>query len=139
MDPPFTWLKILLFTGCCGFICYAEDLVRYTEAGVMVIHHTPEGEHHRAKREITRDIKGFNHDEKMAMLWRHNNLRSVPQASDMMYMEWDNRLEKSAQEWAEHCQFEHSDDRSNLGGYEYVGENLYAGADKFDPATVVQL
>lgn len=96
------------------------------------------GKHRRVKRAITKDMTGFNHDEKLALLWKHNDLRSLQPASDMMYMAWDDRLAETAQKWVEECKFEHSSDRDKLDGYNYVGENLYAGTHEFDPADVVQ-
>ncbi|RUS88758.1 hypothetical protein EGW08_003475 [Elysia chlorotica] len=141
MDVMRNWLKCIgpLLTGCCWLLCTAEDVVTYTEAGVMVEKVADEALHHRVKREIHHNMTGFSHDEKMAMLWRHNDLRSTRQASDMMYMEWDERLAESAQKWAEECDFQHSANRENLAGFKFVGENLYAGTHKFDPAVVVQL
>ncbi|KAK3691939.1 hypothetical protein RRG08_047948 [Elysia crispata] len=66
----------------------AENIVTYTEAGVMMERGDAEGQHRRVKREVNHNTTGFNWEEQRAMLWKHNNLRSTRLASNMMYMEW---------------------------------------------------
>ncbi|GFN97511.1 peptidase inhibitor 16 [Plakobranchus ocellatus] len=133
------WLDPFLLITSYVVVMGTEDVVTYTDAGVMVERRATEGEHLRVRREISKNMTGFNHEEAMAMLQRHNELRSSRKASDMMYMIWDDRLAESAQKWAEKCIFEHSTNRANLAGFQHVGENLFAGTGKFDPAHVVQL
>ncbi|KAK3765158.1 hypothetical protein RRG08_027797 [Elysia crispata] len=141
MNFATTWLKFigLVLTGCIWMNCSIEDIVTYTEAGVMMERGDAEGQHRRVKREVNHNKTGFNWEEQRAMLGKHNNLRSTQLASNMMYMEWDDRLAESAQKWAEVCDFRHSDNRRDLAGFKYVGENLYALTHKFDPAEVVQM
>ncbi|KAK3765160.1 hypothetical protein RRG08_027798 [Elysia crispata] len=140
MDFTTTMLKFigLLFMGFTWIICSAENIVTYTEAGVMMERGDAEGQHRRFKREVNHNTTGFNWEEQRAMLLRHNNLRSTRLASNMMFMEWDDRLAESAQKWAEVCDFRHSDNQRDLAGFKHVGENLYAGTHKFDPTEAVQ-
>uniref|UniRef100_A0A0B6ZFA6 SCP domain-containing protein n=1 Tax=Arion vulgaris TaxID=1028688 RepID=A0A0B6ZFA6_9EUPU len=85
----------------------------------------------RVRRQVHRDMVGFNIEQKYDILQRHNILRSKSQ-------QWDTELEKLAYSWAQQCKFVHSSNRKNVAGYSYVGENLYAGTGEFDPASVVQ-
>ncbi|XP_012943149.1 GLIPR1-like protein 1 [Aplysia californica] len=123
-----------------SWVCSAAAKTRVHHAATGVFEHNDAADSaaYRWRREVRRDMVGFNDEEKDAMLDRHNSLRSVEFASDMMRMDWDTDLEKSAQVWADKCIFGHSPDRQ-VEKYRYVGENLYAGTNEFDPAHVVQL
>ncbi|KAK3776053.1 hypothetical protein RRG08_046720 [Elysia crispata] len=138
MSLTISCVRYILLVGCYGVLCSGEDIVTYTEAGVMVERRDTDGQHRRVKREVNRDMSGFNHEEKLAILRKHNQLRRTQLASDMMYLEWDDRLADSAQEWVDLCDFRRSNDRQGLAGYPYVGENMYGDTHKFDPAAVVQ-
>ncbi|XP_039268169.1 GLIPR1-like protein 1 [Styela clava] len=64
--------------------------------------------------------------QKKLIVDKHNELRRVvnPPAADMLYMSWDNDLEKLATSYSRKCIFEHNPDRA-LEGYNYIGENLH--------------
>jgi hypothetical protein len=88
-------------------------------------------------------------EQKQALLDQHNQLRddtasgtvtpAHPAAADMNYLFWDDGLAQVAQNWADHCLFQHNDNRvpdvdpnetrfvfePQLG----VGENLFAGTE----------
>ena len=40
----------------------------------------------RVKREVNREMTSFNQNEKLRILWKHNDLRSSQSSSDMMYL-----------------------------------------------------
>ncbi|GCC26362.1 hypothetical protein chiPu_0004778 [Chiloscyllium punctatum] len=80
----------------------------------------------RAKRSIT-DL------DRQVILDLHNKLRSQvsPSASNMEYMTWDDELERSSEDWALGCQWEH--------GPAYllpsIGQNLGAHWGRYRPPT----
>ncbi|XP_077365772.1 cysteine-rich secretory protein LCCL domain-containing 1-like isoform X2 [Festucalex cinctus] len=63
----------------------------------------------------------------------HNKLRGqvYPQASNMEYMEWDTELERTAEEWAETCLWEHGP----AGLLPQIGQNLGAHWGRYRPPT----
>ena len=69
-------------------------------------------------------------DWEQMMLDAHNDWRSSvdPPAADMKRIYWDTEIAANAAAWVSSCdpQWPHSpeDERSNLGGYEILGENL---------------
>ncbi|KAK0041442.1 glioma pathogenesis-related protein 1 [Biomphalaria pfeifferi] len=83
-----------------------------------------------APREVMkRQIKsGFTSTESSDIVTRHNKLRTDEPSSDMLTMAWDSALETNAQAHATKCNFSHStgEFRSNVGGFSYAGENLFA-------------
>ncbi|KAL5012974.1 hypothetical protein ScPMuIL_011525 [Solemya velum] len=77
------------------------------------------------------DKKGFTDDERIAILNKHNDYRSIPQATHMYALTWNDALEEQAQKYAEECQWGHSN-VMDVGGFHNVGENLYASAGMTD-------
>ncbi|XP_054621807.1 cysteine-rich secretory protein LCCL domain-containing 1 isoform X2 [Dunckerocampus dactyliophorus] len=63
----------------------------------------------------------------------HNKLRGqvYPPASNMEYMEWDTELERTAEEWAETCLWEHGP----AGLLPQIGQNLGAHWGRYRPPT----
>ncbi|XP_061122154.1 cysteine-rich secretory protein LCCL domain-containing 1-like isoform X1 [Syngnathus typhle] len=63
----------------------------------------------------------------------HNKLRGqvYPQASNIEYMEWDTALERTAEEWAETCLWEHGP----AGLLPQIGQNLGAHWGRYRPPT----
>ncbi|KAK0041440.1 GLIPR1-like protein 1 isoform X1 [Biomphalaria pfeifferi] len=78
-------------------------------------------------RLVKRGTNGFSDEEKVAMVRAHNEARAKEGAADMLAMHWDDAIRNSAQAHADKCDFTHStqSQRSNIGGHEVVGENLY--------------
>ena len=69
--------------------------------------------------------------EKNAVLDAHNDYRAAvaPPASNMLEMQWSEKLEKVAQTYAEKCIWGHNAQRNKQGAskrYSSVGENIYA-------------
>ncbi|KAH9503471.1 GLIPR1-like protein 1 [Bulinus truncatus] len=157
--------SILLLLNCLIYGIVANVTEQYTgdvrhvrsvlldESGVLhtrrgVIHnsvgviatgrHRP---HHVKKREINTKVAGFSEAEKVAILRIHNILRAKEGSSNMRKMSWSSELEKLAQAYAEKCIFDHSSKayRQNVGGFDYIGENLYAGTASFDPVSPIQM
>ncbi|XP_076448950.1 GLIPR1-like protein 1 [Babylonia areolata] len=98
------------------------------------------GRHRRAADYSNRDVSGYSEEQKKLIVDKHNALRAAQGSSDMMYMYWDNDLEKLAQSWVENCNFKHSSRsmRSDVGQFSYVGENLYASTGTYDPDVLIQ-
>ena len=64
-----------------------EDVVTYTQTGVTVHWRSVEGEEPRAKRMVhPAGMRGFPHQEKMAIVKKHNSLRKAQYSSNMNYM-----------------------------------------------------
>ncbi|KAG7488574.1 hypothetical protein MATL_G00035760 [Megalops atlanticus] len=80
----------------------------------------------RGKRAITES-------DMQAILDLHNKLRGqvYPQASNMEYMAWDTELERTAEEWAETCLWEHGP----AGLLPQIGQNLGAHWGRYRPPT----
>ncbi|XP_036377859.1 cysteine-rich secretory protein LCCL domain-containing 1 isoform X1 [Megalops cyprinoides] len=80
----------------------------------------------RGKRAITES-------DMQAILDLHNKLRGqvYPQASNMEYMVWDTELERTAEEWAETCLWEHGP--ASL--LPQIGQNLGAHWGRYRPPT----
>jgi len=88
---------------------------------------------------------GFQHTvtdpEKQIILNKHNALRrkvaegkesisSMPNAANMMELEWDDELAKIAQGWANQCNYSHDDCRLTSDGcYSGVGQNIAIRGD----------
>uniref|UniRef100_A0A8C1CF87 Cysteine rich secretory protein LCCL domain containing 1 n=1 Tax=Cyprinus carpio carpio TaxID=630221 RepID=A0A8C1CF87_CYPCA len=83
-------------------------------------------ERQRSKRAITAS-------DMQAILDLHNKLRGqvYPPASNMEYMVWDTELERSAQEWAETCLWEHGP----AGLLPQIGQNLGVHWGRYRPPT----
>uniref|UniRef100_A0A8C6UBG8 Cysteine-rich secretory protein LCCL domain containing 1a n=1 Tax=Neogobius melanostomus TaxID=47308 RepID=A0A8C6UBG8_9GOBI len=80
----------------------------------------------RGKRAIT-------DSDAQLILDLHNKLRGqvYPPASNMEYMVWDTELERSAEEWAETCLWEHGP----AGLLPQIGQNLGAHWGRYQPPT----
>uniref|UniRef100_A0A3B4A309 LCCL domain-containing protein n=1 Tax=Periophthalmus magnuspinnatus TaxID=409849 RepID=A0A3B4A309_9GOBI len=80
----------------------------------------------RGKRAIT-------DNDAQLILDLHNKLRGqvYPQASNMEYMVWDTELERTAEEWAETCLWEHGP----AGLLPQIGQNLGAHWGRYRPPT----
>nr|XP_055037781.1 cysteine-rich secretory protein LCCL domain-containing 1 [Misgurnus anguillicaudatus] len=80
----------------------------------------------RGKRAITAG-------DMQAILDLHNKLRGQvnPPAANMEYMVWDNELERSAEEWAETCLWEHGP----AGLLPQIGQNLGVHWGSYRPPT----
>lgn len=74
------------------------------------------------------DEVAFSHAQQQHLLHLHNLYRRnvTPPASDMCYMEWNEKLAKDATAWAKLCKFEHG----FVDGSDFAGQNLYMGWDK---------
>ncbi|BFZ19718.1 hypothetical protein BsWGS_22757 [Bradybaena similaris] len=96
------------------------------------------GKGHNREKRLSEGINGFNTEQKSDILEQHNHFRALTKASNMLKLMWDPQLEHFAQSYAAQCKFEHNSDRQNVAGFQYVGENLYAGTGDFDPKAVVQ-
>ncbi|CAL1548658.1 unnamed protein product [Lymnaea stagnalis] len=85
----------------------------------------------RVKKAIDKSTTGFTESEKKIILDAHNAERRISGASDMMILTWDDALEKFAQAWASKCNFAHQTEaqRTNVGNFPVVGENLAASTD----------
>ncbi len=59
----------------------------------------------------------------------HNDARrnTIPQASNMLELKWDTRLQTVAQNYAVKCIWNHNPSRTSdaNGAYRYIGENIY--------------
>ncbi|XP_030625033.1 cysteine-rich secretory protein LCCL domain-containing 1 [Chanos chanos] len=80
----------------------------------------------RGKRAITES-------DMQAILDLHNKLRGqvYPPASNMEYMVWDTELERTAEEWAETCLWEHGPE----GLLPQIGQNLGVHWGRYRPPT----
>jgi hypothetical protein len=78
----------------------------------------------------------FTQAQKDALVKKHNDLRqgiaaagfgTFKKATNMRQIVWNDAIASNAQAWANGKKFAHSTQaqRSNIGGYNYVGENLY--------------
>uniref|UniRef100_F7A2L3 SCP domain-containing protein n=1 Tax=Ciona intestinalis TaxID=7719 RepID=F7A2L3_CIOIN len=54
-----------------------------------------------------------------------NRANVIPRASNMLKMSWNSSLGKLAQNYANNCVYKHSKNRTNIGSFWYVGENMY--------------
>ncbi|XP_076868976.1 cysteine-rich secretory protein LCCL domain-containing 1 [Brachyhypopomus gauderio] len=80
----------------------------------------------RGKRDITAN-------DKQAILDLHNTLRAqvFPPAANMEHMVWDAELERTAEEWAETCLWEHGP----AGLLPHIGQNLGVHWGRYRPPT----
>ena len=92
--------------------------------GSNVIHDAP-----------TADVPGGTGEptELMGMTLYHNQVRAMVQtATPLQPMQWDPNLAAYAAAWAAQCQsangqlLDHDPNRTNVAGYAYIGENIYA-------------
>ncbi|XP_055890377.1 glioma pathogenesis-related protein 1-like [Biomphalaria glabrata] len=90
------------------------------------------------KRAVT-DKSGFTTEEATGIVDRHNELRTSEQSSDMLNITWNSALETNAQTHAAKCNFTHStgEFRSNVGGFSYAGENIYASSGTSLNVTII--
>ncbi|XP_043921770.1 cysteine-rich secretory protein LCCL domain-containing 1 [Protopterus annectens] len=81
----------------------------------------------------SRGKRAISETDKKLILDLHNKLRGqvYPQSSNMEYMAWDSELERSAEEWAETCLWEHGP------GYllPSIGQNLGVHWGRYRPPT----
>uniref|UniRef100_A0A3Q3D5S7 Cysteine rich secretory protein LCCL domain containing 1 n=1 Tax=Hippocampus comes TaxID=109280 RepID=A0A3Q3D5S7_HIPCM len=89
-----------------------------------------DGEWWEAKQ---RGRRAITDSDAQLILDLHNKLRGqvYPQASNMEYMEWDTELERTAEEWAETCLWEHGP----AGLLPQIGQNLGAHWGRYRPPT----
>ncbi|XP_057680477.1 cysteine-rich secretory protein LCCL domain-containing 1-like [Corythoichthys intestinalis] len=89
-----------------------------------------EGDLWEAKK---RGRRAITDSDAQLILDLHNKLRGqvYPQASNMEYMEWDTELERTAEEWAETCLWEHGP----AGLLPQIGQNLGAHWGRYRPPT----
>ncbi|KAH9515649.1 Peptidase inhibitor 16 [Bulinus truncatus] len=93
--------------------------------------------HILAKREAK---SGYSEEEKKLMLDEHNNARAQEGAEDMTTLVWDNALEMNAQKHVDKCEMSHSSrsERTDIGSFKYVGENLFFHSATPDPKEVTK-
>ncbi|KAI2649064.1 Cysteine-rich secretory protein LCCL domain-containing 1 [Labeo rohita] len=110
---------------------FAMVLFNATDLGILLEKYLDDDgdwmvERQRSKRAITAS-------DMQAILDLHNKLRGkvYPQASNMEYMVWDTELERSAQEWAETCLWEHGP----AGLLPQIGQNLGVHWGRYRPPT----
>ncbi|GFS18820.1 peptidase inhibitor 16 [Elysia marginata] len=82
---------------------------------------------------------GFNQEEATLLLEQHNKYREIQNASNMLIMEWNSDLQKSAQNYADKCNSKHSpdSDRKQIGGFRKVGENIKLANYKISVTQIV--
>ncbi|KAB5533144.1 hypothetical protein PHYPO_G00128420 [Pangasianodon hypophthalmus] len=121
-----TWLRglALVFLSQSAF---SMTLFNATELSSLLEKYADENE---AKPRGKRAISAI---DKQAILDLHNKLRGqvYPPASNMEYMVWDTELERSAEEWAETCLWEHGPE----GLLNYIGQNLGVHWGRYRPPT----
>ncbi|GFS18823.1 cysteine-rich venom protein, partial [Elysia marginata] len=107
-------LVLLATTGCS--VAFRQDGGKKS----------PPKKHAKAPR-YTR-LGGFNQTEATMLLEMHNKFRASQNASNMLIMEWNTDLQKSAQDYADRCDFTHSPASytANIGGFKVVWHNSYA-------------
>uniref|UniRef100_A0A8C2CP66 Cysteine-rich secretory protein LCCL domain containing 1a n=1 Tax=Cyprinus carpio TaxID=7962 RepID=A0A8C2CP66_CYPCA len=120
-------LSLLLVTRSV----FAMVLFNATDLGILLEKYLDDDgdwmvERQRSKRAITAS-------DMQAILDLHNKLRGqvYPPASNMEYMVWDTELERSAQEWAETCLWEHGP----AGLLPQIGQNLGVHWGRYRPPT----
>ncbi|GFR92854.1 peptidase inhibitor 16 [Elysia marginata] len=142
----FLELVLLAITGCS--VAHREEPLAYAYNLTAVIHRKFLNNRlgvrslHRRVRRYTYDRSyGVNHEEAMMLLRKHNEYRSMQNSSNMLFMEWNYDLQELAQAYADKCYWGHSKKayRKNVGGFKHVGENLYAGNQKFDINTPIKM
>ncbi|XP_071785926.1 uncharacterized protein [Asterias amurensis] len=79
---------------------------------------------HRERRTAT--SADLSADEIADFLDKHNELRgqTVPQASNMKFMVWDDTLATMAQQWSDTCTWDHGQPE-NISPFSSLGQNLY--------------
>uniref|UniRef100_A0AAR2L7I2 SCP domain-containing protein n=1 Tax=Pygocentrus nattereri TaxID=42514 RepID=A0AAR2L7I2_PYGNA len=77
--------------------------------------------------------RAISSSDMQAILDLHNKLRAqvYPPASNMEYMVWDTELERTAEEWAETCLWEHGP----AGLLPQIGQNLGVHWGRYRPPT----
>uniref|UniRef100_A0A673IEN5 Cysteine-rich secretory protein LCCL domain-containing 1-like n=1 Tax=Sinocyclocheilus rhinocerous TaxID=307959 RepID=A0A673IEN5_9TELE len=120
-------LSLLLVTRSV----FAMVLFNATDLGILLEKYLDDDgdwmvERQRSKRAIAAS-------DMQAILDLHNKLRGqvYPPASNMEYMVWDTELERSAQEWAETCLWEHGP----AGLLPQIGQNLGVHWGRYRPST----
>ncbi|XP_041924400.1 cysteine-rich secretory protein LCCL domain-containing 1 [Alosa sapidissima] len=80
-----------------------------------------------------RGKRAISQSDMQAILDLHNKLRGqvYPQSSNMEHMVWDTELERSAEEWAETCLWEHGP----AGLLPQIGQNLGVHWGRYRPPT----
>uniref|UniRef100_A0A8B9KT28 Cysteine rich secretory protein LCCL domain containing 1 n=1 Tax=Astyanax mexicanus TaxID=7994 RepID=A0A8B9KT28_ASTMX len=80
-----------------------------------------------------RGRRAISSSDMQAILDLHNKLRAqvYPPSSNMEYMVWDTELERSAEEWAETCLWEHGP----AGLLPQIGQNLGVHWGRYRPPT----
>ncbi|XP_072513444.1 cysteine-rich secretory protein LCCL domain-containing 1 [Salminus brasiliensis] len=80
-----------------------------------------------------RGKRAISSSDMQAILDLHNKLRAqvYPPASNMEYMVWDTELERTAEEWAETCLWEHGP----AGLLPQIGQNLGVHWGRYRPPT----
>ncbi|GFR82733.1 cysteine-rich venom protein [Elysia marginata] len=136
----FLQLVLLAITECS--VAHPEDALAYTYNLTAGIIHTKMlrnsldlgSLHRRVRRYTYKRHRGVNQEEATYLLEKHTEYRSMQNASNMLHMVWNYDLQKLAQGYADRCTWGHSDKkyRQNVGGFERVGENLFAGNYTFD-------
>ncbi|XP_062841642.1 cysteine-rich secretory protein LCCL domain-containing 1 [Trichomycterus rosablanca] len=106
---------------------FAMTLFNSTHLGSILEKYGEEG---GAKPRGRRAISAI---DKQAILELHNKLRGqvYPHASNMEYMVWDDELERSAEQWAETCLWEHGPE----GLLNHIGQNLGVHWGRYRPPT----
>ncbi|XP_059145893.1 peptidase inhibitor 16-like [Physella acuta] len=92
----------------------------------------------RHKRSVYSSVSGLTDEERFRLVKKHNSLRSLEAASDMMLLKWSKDLEKSAQSHANLCILQPSTRRDVGPADEHLGENVYAVPHSLDLEEFVQ-
>ncbi|XP_052093281.1 cysteine-rich venom protein Mr30-like isoform X2 [Mytilus californianus] len=83
---------------------------------------------------------GVTADEKTEIVNKHNTLRSLTQATNMMKMSWDDETAYIAQKWAENCVTSHESPglKRSIPGRFGLGQNLFWGSRKYAWSEAIQ-
>ncbi|VDI78125.1 cysteine-rich secretory protein [Mytilus galloprovincialis] len=83
---------------------------------------------------------GVTADEKTEIVNKHNALRSLTQATNMMKMSWDDETAYIAQKWAENCVTSHESPglKRTIPGRFGLGQNLFWGSGKYTWSDAIQ-
>ncbi|XP_063424475.1 cysteine-rich venom protein kaouthin-2-like isoform X1 [Mytilus trossulus] len=83
---------------------------------------------------------GVTADEKTEIVNKHNALRSLTQATNMMKMSWDDETAYIAQKWAENCMTSHESPglKRTIPGRFGLGQNLFWGSGKYTWSAAIQ-
>ncbi|KAK7118246.1 hypothetical protein R3I94_021919 [Phoxinus phoxinus] len=112
---------------------FAMVLFNATDLGILLDKYLEDDDDGEWMVERQRGKRAITASDMQAILNLHNKLRGqvYPPASNMEYMVWDTELERSAEEWAETCLWEHGP----AGLLPQIGQNLGVHWGRYRPPT----